>query len=678
MMMQKKKIVPPKPKKDRSKKKSIKKQILISMLSTMIIALTLVGGVGCTMGYIGTQDTLESAMKQTAILAADRISYELSSYKNIAIETGCVLRLSDPNVSASEKMELMQQKTDTYGFRRYNLLSADGISLLDGKDLSDREYFHQAIKGEACVSEPLVSAVTGEVTVIVAAPIWQNGQIGSQVEGVVCFIPTETFMSDIMKTIQISEGGSAYMLDQIGNTIAHPNLEAVRNKENTIREAKTDPSLAPLASIESEMIAGKSGFGEYSYDGGNIFTAYAPIKDTNGWSVAINAPTSDFTAATFKGIIITLVLLAISVLVSSTFAIRLASSIGGPVKACADRLRLLAEGDLKSPVPEINRDDEVGDLVSSTNIITSSLINMIQDIDHLLTEMGNGNFTVESQNEEAYVGEFTHLKESVDQIKKRLVDVLYKIQLSADQVASGANQVSYSAQALAQGATEQASSVEELSATINEISNSSQSNARMTQAAQENVDQAGKQVERSNGMMSDMTNAMDDIIHSSQEIRKIIATIEDIAFQTNILALNAAVEAARAGSAGRGFAVVADEVRNLASKSDQAAKATKDLIERSIRSVHSGSNIVNQVTEALHQTADLARQAVGDMHKVAAAVENEAGSLSQITEGINQIAAVVHTNSATSEESAAASEELSSQARLLQELIQGFELPQNQ
>lgn len=162
-------------------------------------------------------------------------------------------------------------KTDTYGFRRYNLLSADGISLLDGKDLSDREYFQQAIKGEACVSEPLVSAVTGEVTVIVAAPIWQNGQIGSQVEGVVCFIPTETFMSDIMKTIQISEGGSAYMLDQIGNTIAHPNLEAVRNKENTIREAKTDPSLAPLASIESEMIDGKSGFGEYSYDGGNIF-----------------------------------------------------------------------------------------------------------------------------------------------------------------------------------------------------------------------------------------------------------------------------------------------------------------------------------------------------------------------------------------------------------------------
>ena len=375
-------------------------------------------------------------------------------------------------------------------------------------------------------------------------------------------------------------------------------------------------------------------------------------------------------------LLVILAVMVIATIVVLRIALIIIKSITVPAQQVHEALEGFSQGKLDIPV-DYHSTSELGEMCDALRTSQNVLGEVISDTCRLLEEMGNGNFDVRSKDANMYVGALSSILTSVRAINRGLSDALTQINQSAEQVSAGAEQVSTGAQSLAQGATEQASAVEELSATIAEIANNSRKNAENSEKAAAHSNDAGQSLSESSEYMQQMVSAMERISDSSSEIGKIIATIENIAFQTNILALNAAVEAARAGSAGKGFAVVADEVRNLSAKSDEAAKATKELIDRSIVSVKEGNEIVQKVSAALQATNERAGLVVASVQEITKAAEEESEAIAQVTEGIDQISSVVQTNSATSEESAAASEELSSQAALMKELLSRFKLRQD-
>ena len=404
-------------------------------------------------------------------------------------------------------------------------------------------------------------------------------------------------------------------------------------------------------------------------------TAYNACVDLMNYKSGVaDSLNASLTRSVNFSVIIAVVMTTVAVLLSLIFSIALARSIVKPVNAIIDRLHEMKKGDFSSPSPTVKTRDEIYDITEVCDEIIKHLETVFQDVIHVFETMAKGDFTVKSNHRELYVGDLVPIFQAMVDLKSNVTNVMTQIHESADQVASGSEQVASGSQALSQGATEQASSVQELAATINEISNRVTDNASHAREATEQAVALGKNMQASNTQMTQLISAMHDISNSSSEIGKIIKTIEDIAFQTNILALNAAVEAARAGSAGKGFAVVADEVRNLASKSAEASANTATLIETSIKAVENGSAIADATAASLLESVKGAEAVVGLIENINNASAEQADQINQVSIGIDQISSVVQTNSATAEESAAESEELSGQSTLLKTLVAKFKL----
>ena len=347
------------------------------------------------------------------------------------------------------------------------------------------------------------------------------------------------------------------------------------------------------------------------------------------------------------------------------------SQIVRPIIRITESAQPLQEGRLTLDI-DYKANNELGDLSTTLRESMAQIEDYVTDINRIMGQMSEGNFNVTTST--SFIGDFQSIEGSINRLTENLSTAMGQIANAERRISGDAEQLSNSSQSLAQGATEQASAIEQMYATLDDLTRSAEQNVKTTDNAQENARMAGEQVTLSGEQMEQMVAAMGTITNASQEISRIITTIENIAFQTNILALNAAVEAARAGTAGKGFSVVADEVRSLASQSDQAAKATKDLIENSVRATEQGSKIVEEVSATLQKTLELVMQSSSDIQSIAEATRGEAESIAQVTEGIGQISSVVQTNSASSEESAAVSAELFDQVRLLQDQTRRFQL----
>jgi len=352
----------------------------------------------------------------------------------------------------------------------------------------------------------------------------------------------------------------------------------------------------------------------------------------------------------------------------------LSRAISRPIMESAKRLIAFSKGDFKSPVPKAHSNDETRDVIDATAVTIEKLNRVIGDVAYQLEQMGHGNFTVESRDSDAYVGDLSAVLQSIRDVNNAVNDALLQVDASVDQVNAGGMQVSSAAQALAQGSTQQASSIQELAATVSDIANQINATAEHARTAEAEDRTAGEELNICSQRMDELVAAMQVIDGKSQEIGKVIKAIEDIAFQTNILALNAAVEAARAGVAGKGFAVVADEVRDLATKSQEAAQSTTTLIDATVRAVAEGTRLSGETDQALRRVVVNSEKVLEAVERISSATAEQSHAVSQVSGGIDQISAVVQTNSATAEESAAASEELSGQASLLKDLVGKFKL----
>lgn len=534
------------------------------------------------------------------------------------------------------------------------------------EDYSSEIYYKDAATaGKAIVTDPY--DYNGNRMVSYATPIIYNGQL----QGVV--------MADILIANFKKVNSANANFSSLYATIYDDKQNIIYDTEDSSdighNLSEFTPKQGEIENIRSYMAQGQTfHITTTREDGRKIVRFYTPIAagSETWWSqVAVDKTDMNKTVTHTAILLAALSLAALALLLLVTvFVLRAMLKPLEPVVQAAGQI---AKGNLDVRLDSVQQ-DEIGILSRTFMGMADNLRIMVQDVDYVLSGMAEGNFDIHTQAEQSYVGAFKNLLVSIRSLNRKLSEALGQINVSADQVSAGSDQVASGAQALSQGATEQASTIEELAASVNEISAQVRTNAGNAGKASTLAEEAGKKMMESNQQMQTMIGAMGEISDKSGQIGKIIKTIEDIAFQTNILALNAAVEAARAGEAGKGFAVVADEVRNLASKSAEASNSTAALIEGSVRAVENGTRIADETAQTMLEAVEGAQQVTKIINEISQASNEQAVSINQVTQGIDQISGVIQTNSATAEESAAASEELSGQAQLLKRLVGQFKL----
>lgn len=635
--------------------KSIKTKLVVLitiLISVIILGMSVLVYMQSSKALKNTVTTmLKTVAEESSKVVTSRVEYQILNINLLAEQKD----VTNPDLSVSEKLASLSNAVEKYGYLKIGIADLDGNMVYTNDtsaNISDREYFQQAMKGITNISDPLMSRTENKIAVISAAPIYINGKIA----GVLATMKDGDYISKLVTDIQVGDSGYAFMLNGEGVKIAHVNQALVDNLDNDLENVKTNNGLREIAALEQKMVDGESGVGEYTYNGERKYLAYCSVEGTD-WSIGVNVPRSEVLSELYIliGVIGVITILFITIAIVITF--KIAGNISKGIKTAILYLSPVANGDFTAVIlpKHLDRKDEIGDMIRAVNATQNSMKDMVRTVvttsDVISMDAGN-------------------------------------LSTISEQMSSSSSVVAASIQEVARGTVEQADNLTFMSDGLDDFWNRINHIASEIKVIDENAKEIRVQSLESDEMMKNLSLSVEGTNQSFHEfesgisvlgnniakIHEITNLINEVAEQTNLLALNAAIEAARAGETGRGFAVVADEIRHLAERSRESAANISTLIndiyyenENMIKATKQVSdefagqtNIINNTMNSFENIANAINEIIPKIATVKESTDIiDKDKVNHITR-IEEISAVAEETSAATEEITASTEEMTS------------------
>ena len=518
----------------------------------------------------------------------------------------------------------------------------------------------EAAHGEPVCTAPYIDYNTGSLIITIATAAYNNdGSLFAIAGG-------DVYIDQLIETcsaIKISENAYPFLIDSQGNILVHRNSEYL---PKIVGNESVFTNVSAIPAYKEKMASGTIAV-KNDFDG--VKRAIGAVELANGWTLGYAIDYDTYMGGLTYLLISQLVIAVVAVILVAGLCALIVKKCLKPIDGLNTAAENMARGNLSYEL-SYHGNDSVGKLSENLAETNKALKSYVDDISANLSRMKDGDFNVNFGAD--YVGDFAPIKDSIDQISKSIGSVIDGISTASENVNNSAKSVSESAAGLAAGSVEQTETVNEMSGIVNEFMTLTQENSGSAEKALFFSNQTGEAIAASNESMKDLLDSMGTITEMSTQIGKIVKTIDDIAFQTNILALNASIEAARAGAAGKGFAVVADEVRNLASKSAQAVQGTTELISNTAEAIEKGSNIANETAASLEAVTEKSKEVDNLVARISDVCAEQSRDVGVINEKLGDILNVAKRNSETAQGSASSSDELNSQARILDDLLERF------
>jgi methyl-accepting chemotaxis protein len=654
-------------------KKRMKLSSLTILVSYGLIFLTiiLIGGISLLASYRYAEEASDQTMDQKLTSAESNVERRVNSMKKeLAIE-GANAVIFREGRSVEEISDILASAAATSDYDEFSLAAADGVTYnSDGQiNISDREYFTKAMEGTPYVSSPLVSRRDEGTYMMTASKLPDDSGV------VFGLLPIKVFLASI-ESVKLGDTGFVFVLDKHGVVIAYPDTEVVKAESDFSKLAGTDLGepgfFKMLGEATPEMTAGKSGAVELNAEGKNYLVSYKPIEGPEQWSIGVVVP-KDELFENFNNIRnITLIALIVMLIAGFIAAMRLSKTLTSPIVSITERISQLAEGNLHTGVDVRTITKEHHELHTNLETTINYLKGYIDDIDHVLSNIADGNLNTKSRIE--YKGDFADIGKALEKILNNLGVTIDVIAQSTESISTGSAQITQSTQSLLTGSIEAANSIKNIDVSIEKIGDNLSKTVADTTDASNVANLARQTAIDGNTKMHELLSSIDDINKAAEAIRQINKTINGIAFQTNILSLNAAVEAARAGGAGRGFAVVADEVSMLAGKCAEAAGDTATLIDGVLKAAHTGTASAAATAETLDHIVEQSENVNKIMSALSDGAVKQANEMNEVGRDMARLSSVTESTSAAAEEFAETSKSFEQQATELDRVVASFRL----